>query len=125
MASSSRVVTPGRTAARICSCISATTRPARRMCAISSGVRCTDVERAIFTGGSSDRGPGVHGVDQALEHLVGLALAVDLDQQAPLGEQRDGGDRVALVGLEPLVDGLGGVVGPLHDLAAALVAGPG
>ena len=54
----------------------------------------------------------------------GVPRPSTLDQQAALVEQLDGGHGVALVGLEALADGLGRVVGALHDLAAAVVADP-
>src|SRR5436305_2341404 len=97
------------------SCISATTRPARRILAISS----------LLLRIAAPPEPAVDGPDQAGRDLVGVADAVDSDQLVPLHVPRDQGSRLLLVELEAAADGTLGVVRPLDDLAAADVARPG
>src|SRR3546814_12950398 len=96
-------------------CISATTRPATRILRRSS----SDLFTAPRLGAA-----GVDGCDQARGDLVGGAQAVDRYEQVallvPLGPRR----RPPLVEVEALADRIGGVVGLLHDRAAAVIAPP-
>src|SRR5262245_30339266 len=117
MASSSSSVTPGRRAAPMRSCISATTRPARRIVRISSTER-RPMPRIL--GAAAD----VYDGDQAVEHQLGGAIAVDDLEQAPLpvpGDERRG--LVLVLGQAPL-DGGRLVVLALDHVAAAVVAHP-
>src|SRR5689334_15198443 len=115
MRSSSPVVTPGAMASRMAACISATTRPARRMTAIWSAVRTAGV-RAKSTGPASGAAVGFDRLEHPGEHLVGAPEPVDLDQQAALRVERH--ERLGLGGVEvePLADRVLGVVGALDDL---------
>ena len=90
---------------------------------------------AICSGGADRGRPGeehepaqpVDGsdrIEQPGEHVVGRTEAVDLDQQAALGVEGDQRQRLGGVEVEPLADGILGVVGALHDLAAIDVADP-
>src|SRR3546814_5238283 len=67
---------------------------------------------------------GVDGCDQARGDLVGGAQAVDRYEQVALLVPLDQRRRLTLVEVEALADRFGGVVGSLHDLAAAVVAHP-
>ena len=73
------MVTPGLAAARVASCISATTLPARRILASSPSFRLTGLASS-----SQLLAQGVDGPDHAPGHRVGRAGPVDLDQQAAL-----------------------------------------
>src|SRR3546814_7730056 len=64
------------------------------------------------------------GCDQARGDLVGGAQAVDRYEQVALLVPLDQRRRLTLVEVEALADRFGGVVGSLHDLAAAVVAHP-
>src|SRR3954470_6824234 len=101
---------PGFTASRTHSCISATTRPARRILANSSGVRFMSSVAAISA--------VVDGPDQPGRHIVGAAHAVHLYQLVALEVPGDQRRRLLLVQLEAPADRLLGVVLALHDLAA-------
>src|SRR3954466_13324942 len=85
--SRSPVVTPGLAASRMQACISATTRPARRILASSSGVR------RISAPSMPAFAAVVDGPDQASGDVVGAAHAVHLHQPVLLevpGDQRGG-----------------------------------
>src|SRR4051794_5875119 len=114
--SRSAVVTPGLAASRMQACISATTRPALRILASSSAVRRTPLPPPLA--------PMVDGADEAGGHLIGAPHAVDQHELVLLEVPGDEGRGLLLVELEPAGDGLLGVILPLHDLAAADVAGP-
>src|SRR5262245_38142422 len=125
MRSRSAVVTPGLSAARISSCISATTRPARRITAI-----CAVLRTAGLRENSTDPAPALRlrlpgapvddGV-QPLADLVRRAKAVNgLEQAAALVEREQRGRLLGVEG-EPLLDRLLGVVVTLDDLATATV----
>src|SRR5947209_18731960 len=93
------------------SCISATTRPARRILAISSeflriGTPQTAVDRPDQPGG----------------HLVGVADAIDGDELVLLHVPGDERRRLLFVQLEAAADGVYGVVLALDGQAAAEVA---
>src|SRR3546814_9153175 len=96
-------------------CISATTLPATRILRRSS----SDLFTAPRLGAA-----GVDGCDQARGDLVGGAQAVDRYEQVALLVPLDQRRRLTLVEVEALADRFGGVVGSLHDLAAAVVAHP-
>src|SRR5688572_2513950 len=106
MRSSSPVVTPGRIASRVFSCISATTRPARRILASSSAFRLTT---ASGPAGRSRRSPGhpavVDGADEAAEDLVGRTHPVDGDEEVAVEVPGDQGRRLLLVQVEAALDG--------------------
>src|SRR5438067_8252874 len=115
-------------------CISATTRPAFRITAISSAdLRISLRSRrdagpsgalsATRTARGSDPAVLVDDVDEPAGDEVGVAHAVDgLEQAAPLEplEQRN---RLPLVEIEPAVDRRLGVILAVDDVAAAHVAG--
>ncbi len=86
MRSSAAVVTPGRTAARIRSCISATTCPAARI-VCSSAVRAAR-DQAPHQGRTlvmvRTAPAAVDGGDHAVGHLVGRTHAIDHRQQSEL-----------------------------------------
>ena len=62
------------------------------------------------------------GVHDRVEHGVGRRLAVDLGQHARLAVVVDHGSGVLLVDTQPFACGLLGIVLPLDQLPAALVA---
>src|SRR4051794_22914558 len=111
MRSSSSVVTPGRIASRVFSCISATTLPARRIFASSSALRLTPPPRSgrarrsrrwlcpprTLRGGSPVQSPLVDRPHHALEHVVGVAHAVDGHEVVALEVPGDERRRLRLV----------------------------
>src|SRR4051794_16784430 len=117
--SRSAVVTPGLAASRMHVCISATTRPARRILASSSAVR-----RIRSAPSTAAFAAVVDGADEAGGDVVGAAHAVHLHQLVLLEVPGDEGGRLLVVQLEAPLNGVFGVVLPLHDLASAQVAGP-
>ena len=101
---------------RVAACISATTRPARRILAISSAVRL--IGELPLPRRSSD------GPDDPAQHGIGRPDAADLGQLPRWTVPLDQGRGLALVELEAPADGVLGVVLALDDLTAADVAGP-
>src|SRR4051794_3805727 len=117
IASSSLVVTPGRTAARSVSRVRPTTSPTRRIAATWSGVFSSTPRscQPIRSAGSGLR-DDVEGVEDALGDLGHLAHAVDLDQDATVAVDLD--ERLGLLGVDLLAapDDLLGVVRAPLDL---------
>src|SRR5581483_7047658 len=131
-------------AARVFWCISATTRPAWRILAISCGSRLMlapfDTRASGSEGLLSNRSGGtqrsseaepvavvpaaVDGPDQSVGDVVGGPHAVDGHQLVALEVPGDQGLGLLLVQGEPAPDGGLGVVLPLDDLATAHVARP-
>src|SRR6516164_2511109 len=104
MASSSPVVTPGRTAARMRSCISATTRPALRILAISGRVRTTGVLTILISAGPPLRKPGHRNRPQTTAQMPGFPTAGSRAGEVGV----DGGDQAGrdVVGAPEPVDRL-------------------
>src|SRR3954454_6126360 len=119
IASSSPVVTPGRTAARRSSSVSPTTRPARRICAICSGDLISMALRSRNIVGSAVR---LQHVDGTLGDLVDLALGLDRAQQPAAAVVADERRSLVVVDLQPVANGLRLVVVALEQLAPAQVA---
>src|SRR5215207_2549606 len=109
MVSSSRVLTPGRTAARSSSRVSPTSRPATRIRSICSGVLISIPRSRNDMGGSALR-DHVEGVEDAARHVRDLTHPVDLDEDAALAVDLD--ERLGLLGVEllPAPDHVLGVV---------------
>src|SRR5690349_5967108 len=135
-ASSSPVLTPGRTAARTAFSAPAVTSPDARMSSISCGVLIWIMRPLHFaSSGSRDRSPPVIGplgrsvrarrpgvlhaqrLERARGDLVDLADGVDAGEQ-PLGLV-EAGERFGLfpVDVQPMAHGLGLVVVALDHLA--------
>src|SRR5215217_761553 len=125
MASSSPVVTPGRTAARTAAIAPATTRPAPRMSSISCGVLIWIIRPLHFASSargerrpaSSRTASAPERLERPLGDLLDRAHGLDPGQQSlsvvPARERR----RLLAVHLEAVPHGLGLVVVPLHRLA--------
>src|SRR4051812_9449666 len=80
-ASSSAVVTPGRTASRSSSSVSATTRPARRIACTCSGVLYSIMRSRL----RNTARRSAHRGKEPTGDLVDLASAIDLNEQPTLG----------------------------------------
>src|SRR5687767_3077435 len=118
--SSSRVLTPGRTAARSSSRVSPTSSPATRIRSICSGVLIS-IPRSrnpMALCRPSALRHDVERVEDAGRHLVDLAHPVDLDQDPALAVDPD--ERLGLLGVDLLAapDDVLGVVGAAVGLGA-------
>src|SRR3954454_24758443 len=125
MASSSPVVTPGRTAARTAAIAPATTSPAPRMSSISCGVLIWIIRPLHFANSArGERRPALsrtasapERLERSLGDLLDRADGVDPGQQSlfvvPARQRR----RLFPVHLEAVPHGLGLVVVALHRLA--------
>src|SRR5579884_1881431 len=110
---------PGRMAARVFSCISATTRPARRILASSSLVLTMPGSSLVGVGPAGEPPtlpPVVDGVDEAGAHHVGVAEPVDRHQLVALQIPGDERGRLLLVKVQAPADGILRIVLPLDDL---------
>src|SRR5437867_3756925 len=99
--SSSAVVTPGRIASRTRACISATTRPARRILAISSAERRTRPSLVEPVELVVSPPAGVDGPDEPDPDVVGRTHAVDRHQLVPGHVPGDEGLGLLLVQRQP------------------------
>src|SRR5690349_14330911 len=118
--SSSRVLTPGRTAARSSSRVSPTSSPATLIRSICSGA-LVSIPRSRNPMGvrrPSALRDDVEGVEDAGRHVVDLPHPVDLDQDAALAVDRD--ERLGLLEVDLLAapDDVLGVVGAAVGLRA-------
>src|SRR4051794_23327270 len=113
IASSSAVVTPGRTASRSSSSVSPTTTPARRIRAICSGDLISIALRSRNIGLSAVR---LQGVDRPLRDLVDAPLGLDRPQQVAVAVVLDERRSLLVVDLEPVTDRLRLVVVALKEL---------
>src|SRR6188768_3669225 len=124
IASSSPVVTPGRTASRSTSRVSPVRRPATRIFSIWSGVLIS-IPRSRKPNVLALRDV-VEGVEDPLRDLVDVAHAVDLDHQAAVAVDPDQRGGLVVVHLVAAAYDVLGVVGaalgrgaleqPLHEL---------
>src|SRR5258708_3585190 len=125
-ASSSRsaVLIPGRTASRSIPSVRATTRPARRMARICSGVLIWIPDPDFIGVPISPAGERPQRGERPLGDLLDRAGRIDADENSFVGVEGDQRRGLFLVDLETVPDRLLPVIVALEQLAAAGVADP-